>query len=619
MLVCLTLVVSGCFESEDAEQFYGKVSVPRTQEFRWSDGGLPQVFDPALAAAPPDTDVVRAMYEGLTDYDPRSLRPVAGVAVSWESTEDGRQWTFHLRHDARWSNGDPVTAHDFVSSWQRTRGMGERVPHAKLLSNIEGVHHPSVDAAETAAPMPGIGAKEKASAAARPELAAPHDFGVVAADDYTLSVRLQRPDKNFPALVAHPVFRPIHSNRSTAPGEKAEDISTKNSGQETSAATLITNGAFRLSARAPDSVMLERAKTYWDAATVKLERVRFVAARDAEEALAAYRAGDVDAVTNAAFEPLGVKLLTPYKDFRRGTFGALTYYRFNIARAPFSDRRVRQALAAALDLERLSADTLGGATEPAQRFFPPENGAAEDGHSGDKSSGVGEAPKVEKAPPLQFNATQARQLLADAGYPEGVNFPRIRLLINRNDQHRLVAQAVANMWRTVLGVQTEIIVRSWEEYEEMIRTGDYDIARRSMVMQTMDEETNLLDLLTVADEGRGAGAETENTPAPDSSAVGAPDGGDGASANVRGENGGDLRSGGHGPLPAPVLTEAQALRELPAIPVYFASTYALIKPYVKGFDANLLDAPSLKFVRIDTDWKPPLKPATIEIKSVGGR
>ena len=138
LVLALSLPGSACFESQQGETFYGRIEVPRAQEFRWSDGGVPRVFDPALAAAPPDTDAVRALFEGLTDYDPRDLAPVSAVATRWESAAGGRVWTFYLRDDARWSNGDAVTAHDFVRSWQRTLKLADHAPHAKLLDNIRG-------------------------------------------------------------------------------------------------------------------------------------------------------------------------------------------------------------------------------------------------------------------------------------------------------------------------------------------------------------------------------------------------------------------------------------------------------------------------------------------------
>ncbi|HEX8501352.1 MAG TPA: peptide ABC transporter substrate-binding protein [Pyrinomonadaceae bacterium] len=586
-----SLVFGGCFRSVKDERFYGRVSTPAAQEFRWSDGGLPKVFDPARAAAPPDTDAVRALFEGLTEYEPGTLRPVPAVASRWEPAEGGRRWTFHLREGARWTNGDPVTAQDFVRSWRRTLGLGERAPHASLLSNIEGAptlaHAPDHGAGDEAAPaetpppprpLTGEGTQARApqqeaqGRGARPQpLAQPSTLGVVALDARTLRVTLRRPDMSFPALVAHPVFRPVHE---LSPEFDLSVLREEQRSERDGAARLgiVTNGAFSLARLAGDSVELERADSYWDAASVKLERVRFVDSGDTEAALAAYRAGEVDVVSNAAVEPLAVKLLTPYEDFRRGTFAALNYYRFNTARPPFDDLRVRRALAAALDLARLSADTLGGSTEPTGRFLPNPGGGAAGGRP---------ARDVERA----------RKLLEEAGYPGGVNFPRVRLLVNRNEQQRLVAQAVARMWREALGVETEVIVRPWEEYEAMLRAGDYDVARRSLVMQTTDEETNMLQLFgDPAADAEAAGAEAA-PPAPPAAPAAEPS--EGAAARA-GE-----RAAGF------ILTEGQALEELPAIPLYFSSSYALVKPYVEGFESNLLDAPSLKHVRINTAWRPP--------------
>jgi oligopeptide transport system substrate-binding protein len=621
-VLAFTLLVGGCFRNEEGERYYGKVSVPGAQEFRWSDGGLPRVFDPARAAAPPDTDAVRALFEGLTDYESGTLRPVPAVASGWDSSEGGRRWTFHLRADARWSNGDPVTAQDFVRSWQRTLRLGERAPHVKLLFNIEGAQSLTAGlstAAQNGANPSDVAARgaltdERAAASATTTNQAPAPtpapastptpapFGVVAPDAYTLRVTLLRPDANFPALVAHPVFRPVHE---LSPGAELSELreEQKHEGSRGEALGIVTNGAFGLSRLADDSVELERAQSYWDAASVSLQRVLFVGKGDAEGALAAYRAGEVDAVTNAPVGPLAVKLLTPYKDFQRETFGALNYYRFNLAHAPFDDRRVREALAAALDIERLSADTLGGSTEPARRFLPVP--AADEGAGGvdsrrDSSGDVAqplEGGGEGVAGPLAHDVGRARRLLAEAGFPGGANFPRIRLLINRNEQQRLVAQAVARMWRDALGVETEIVVRNWEEYEASMRAGDYDVARRSMVMQTTDEETNMLALF--ADETQAEGAFV----APGATPQAAP-----SVTPAETVGGKDSESAAGTSRQAAVVSEAQALRELPAIPLHFASSYALVKPYVEGFESNLLDAPSLKNVRINTEWRPPSQP-----------
>src|SRR5215204_5271581 len=138
LLLAACLTHAGCFSAAEPSTYYGKVVTPRSQEFRWSNGGLPQTFDPAFAAAPPDTDAVRALFEGLTDYDPRTLAPVLAVATRWEASNDNRVWTFYLRDNARWSNGEKVTAGDFVRSWERTLKIGPLAPHTELLTNIEG-------------------------------------------------------------------------------------------------------------------------------------------------------------------------------------------------------------------------------------------------------------------------------------------------------------------------------------------------------------------------------------------------------------------------------------------------------------------------------------------------
>jgi ABC-type oligopeptide transport system substrate-binding subunit len=584
VLLSLTLSHAGCFLDTKLDPYYGRVVVPRSQEFHWSDGGLPQTFDPAFAAAPPDTDLVRAIFEGLTDYDPRTLTPVPAVATRWEPSNGGRTWTFYLRDDARWSNGELVTAADFVRSWRRTLRIGELAPHTELLANIEGASSsgPPALTAQTTAPGPQS-QKLPATASANSgpigsnggvaNTSATDRFGVEAVSERVLRVRLRRPDMNFPALVAHPVFRPVKLKDETAVSKLAAD-------------ELVSNGAFSLMKTGADQVLLERATNYWDKDQVTLQQVEFVGQKDAESALAAYRAGELDAVTNAAFEPLAIKLLTPYEDFRRTTYGALTYYSFNTAREPFDDVRVREALAIGIDRERLSADEMRGATEPAKRFLPETEPNSQE-------------PVVNKSEVLEKEYERARELLAEAGFPGGEGFPTIRLLVNRNEQQRIVAQSIAAMWRSVLNIQTEIVVKNWDEYEAAIRAGEFDVVRRGLVMQTTDELTNIrmifqegarFDKAASGQPGVG-GAQSESGVAVPNSKVPA------AKENTRA-------------VSQPIETETQALKDLSAMPVYFASSYSLVKPYVSGFDSNVLDAPSLKTVRINTSWKQSEKQTT---------
>jgi ABC-type oligopeptide transport system substrate-binding subunit len=597
MLVVMSLAGGGCFLDHEVEQYYGRAVTPRAQEFRWSDGGLPQVFDPALAAAAPDTDAVRAIYEGLTEYDPKTLMPVPGVAARWESSADSREWIFYLRRDARWSNGEPVTAQDFVRSWQRTLQLGDRAPHAKLLNNIQGVVPVEVSQAQSPTPAPeeaqtphDSGRKEEPKKETKPEAQKPVPFGVEAIDDYTLRVRLQRSDPSFPALASHPIFRPVH---------KQDGLLTDSNDTAPSRQHPVSNGAFQLTKVEGDGVVLERAKNYWDAQSVSLQRVQFVPAQDAESALAAYRAGEVDVVSNAGFEPLALKLLSPYRDFRRATFGALTYYSFNTSRPPFDDVRVREALSIAIDRDRISEDQLGGATEPAKKFLPAQV-------TGTNAAAASHA----QAPPIERDVERARKLLAEAGYPEGQKFPQIRLLINRNAQQRQIAETIAAMWRSALNVETEIVLKDWAEYEIAFRAGDYDVARRSYVMQTADESSSLREMFeTEAAPAERAPQGTEQATEKKTE--------DAKNAGGDAPKEGSEKPSGTVPLAgqSPILSEAQALRELPAMPIYFASSYALVKPYVVGFETNLLDAPSLKHVRIDTSWQQPKQASLIWFKT----
>ncbi len=568
LLLALMLSHAGCFLNEKLEPYYGRVVVPRSQEFHWSDGGLPQTFDPAFAAAPPDTDLVRAIFEGLTDYDPHTLTPVPAVATRWEPSNGGRVWTFYLRDDARWSNGELVTASDFVRSWRRTMRIGELAPHTELLANIEGAKIESQTiASATRAPAslpqsaeqtPSETGDAKARSRDTPGANESTRFGVEAVSDRVLRVRLQRPDMNFPALVAHPVFRPVKL--------KDESATSKLVANE-----LVSNGAFSLAKTESRRVLLERANNYWGKDQVALQQVEFMGEKDAESALAAYRAGEVDAVTNAAFEPLAIKLLTPYEDFRRTTYGALTYYSFNTSRAPFDDVRVREALAIGIDRDRISADEMGGATEPAKRFLPETTPGTQ-------------KPVVNKSDVLEKEYERAKELFTEAGYPGGKNFPKIRLLINRNEQQRVVAQSIAAMWRSVLNIETEIVMMNWDDYEAAIRAGDYDVVRRGIVMQTTDELTNIRMLFQDSTQPANVGQESASVA--DAPKARPPIAKEKSLLNAQ-----------------PIETEAQALKDLSSMPIYFASSYSLAKPYVSGFDSNVLDAPSLKTVRINTSWQ----------------
>ena len=146
-IIIFSVFLSSCSELEKpkTEPFFADAPPPAKKEFRWSNGKMPKSFDPALAAAPPETDIIRAVFDGLTDTDSKNLQAVPAVAEKWEASDDFRTWTFHLRKNAKWSNGETVKAEDFVRSWKRLAEMGDKVSHYKLLTNIVGMQKPETE------------------------------------------------------------------------------------------------------------------------------------------------------------------------------------------------------------------------------------------------------------------------------------------------------------------------------------------------------------------------------------------------------------------------------------------------------------------------------------------
>lgn len=622
-LCILVLFLSACSELEETKPaaFYADSNPPLKQEFRWSNGNTPKSFDPALASAPPETDIVRAVYDGLTETDPNSLEAIPALAADWTSSDDFKTWTFYLRKDAKWTNGKQVTANDFVRSWKRLADMGNEVSHYELLKNIVGIQKAEKenlpkdsdtstppknrtveDAANQRLEIPSLSQVPNTKLnelSPPPPLPKPkadkeeaEKFGAEAIDKYTLKVSLIKPDKDFPKLAAHPVLRPVYGSGQEFEKDKLNP-------------NIITNGAFRIMSVAKDGITLEKSEQYYNRDKVKLERVRFVPAKDADSALQAYRRGEVDAVTNAEFEPLALKLLIPFNDFKRTIHSALNFYEFNRKKPPFNDRRIREALAISIERKRLTEDDTKGATKPALTYLPFAEEKTEEGFS--------------------YDVERAKWLLEKSGYPDGENFPIIKLVINRNDLQQKIARSVAKMWKDNLNVDTVIIVKETEELEEFRKTDNFDLVRRGIVLPTADETANMLAIFAPKESSeiekiikKKEFKESENNkneknkPANQNSKTdlsfyenklfSSNTSQNNISSSEKDEE--LLVNIGEDRL---ILTEEEAVYEVPAIPLFFHMSYSLVKPYVKGFAMNTLDAPLLKDVEIDNNWQPESK------------
>ena len=580
------------------EPFYAVPVPPAKQEFRWSNGKLPKSFDPARAAAAPETDVVRAIFEGLTETDARTLQAVPAAADKWSSSDEFHTWTFHIRKDARWSNGERVTAQDFVRSWKRLASLGEKAAHPELFQNIVGLGTPQhasppasgdlldtvplgtaalrqvrTEQANTApktqptAALPNSSSAEKNDGKAPAAKPVRPKTGIDAVDDQTLKVTLFAGDKDFPRLVANAAFRPVYLDGAEFESDPLDP-------------GVVTNGAFKVTGVGRDGVVLGRSQTYWNASAVSLDVVRFVPIESAEAALDAYRRGDVDAVTNADFGPTVLKLLAPYDDFRQTTHSAVALYEFNSKNPPFDDRRVREALAITIDRERLTGGDLEGSAQPATSFLP----------LGDQLN-----------EPIALDVDRAKQLLESAGFANGEGFPKIRLVINRNDIQQRIARSVARMWRQNLNLETDIIVKETAELDAERSSGQFDLIRRGVVLPSADQAVSLAAIFEpiskTATQNPALRAEPDRPERPLLPASG-PNAGIGDSEAPEQEDmivaePGDQWS----------ANEA-AMLDFNAIPLYFPMSYSLVKPYVKGFETNPLDAPVLREISIDNSWQP---------------
>jgi oligopeptide transport system substrate-binding protein len=400
----------------------------------------PSDLDPHMATETTYYTVLSALLEGLVAEDPVDLHPVPGVAESWDESPDGLTYTFYLRADARWSNGDRVTAQDFIASWRRMLTPSLGATNAGQLYVIQGAE-----------------AFNKGDS----------DFsqvGLRARDARTLTVILEHPAPWFLSLLSGPAWLPVPVATLTKYGGLAQ--------RGTPWATpehWVGNGPFVLKSwHRGQEIVVARSPSYWDEGRVRLSEIHFHVfdSIDAEER--AFRSGQLH-VTEA---------LPPDKidGYRRDSPALLridpllgTYFlRLNTRRPGLNDRRVREALGLALDREAIAGRILRGGQEPAFSFTPAGMG----GYS--------------PASAQRRNLDEARRLLALAGREGGAGLPEFELLYNTSENNKAIAEAVQEMWRRDLGVRVRLVNEDLKSTEEARSTGSYDILRSSWIADYAD-------------------------------------------------------------------------------------------------------------------------------------
>ncbi len=407
----------------------------------------PTDLDPQLITSLPGINVASALFEGLVAEDPVDLHPLPGVAESWEVSADGLTYIFHLRSNARWSNGEPVTATDFVWSIQRVLGK-------------------NLGAGNVAFVFPLC----KAEAYYRGTITDFAEVGITAVDPRTLRLQLEHPTPYFLSLLSHPVWAPVYRTAVEKAGPADEP-----GNRWARPGSFVGNGPFVLKEWNPGSLILvEKSPTYWDASVVRLHAIRFVPAASVETEERAFRGGQLH-ITEAL--PLA-KLETYQREHNPALqvtpFLDTYFYRLNVTRPFLNDAKVRRALSLAVDRTTLAQTVLHGRQEPAFSFTPP-------------ACAPGYAPPA-LAP---SDAAAARVLLAEAGYPEGKRLPPLELLINISGNHQVIAEAVQAMWRRELGIDVRIVAMEQSSALEQRRNLTYQILRSDWAAEYADPKAFL--------------------------------------------------------------------------------------------------------------------------------
>jgi oligopeptide transport system substrate-binding protein len=427
-ILALGLFLSGC-----ARQ------VEEAGVLRIGNGGEPRDLDPHVVTGTPEVRIILSLMEGLLAHHPTDDRiPYGGVAERWELDEAGTQWDFYLRENARWSNGDPLTAEDFVYAWRRviTPELGNE--YADWLYIIEGAedYHKEV-----------------------------HDdfttVGVTAVGPHHLRVNLREPSADFLKIILNHTFLPVHRPTIEAHG----GIGVRKSGW-TRPESFVGNGAFRLVRWDPHVVIrVEPNPHYWDASTVRLRAVEFYPIEDENAALRAFESGQLHATTTVPVNLRQHYFKTNPESIRMDPLAGVYFYRINTLREPLTDVRVRRALSLAIDRKLIIEQLLKGGERPAISVVPEGT----------------EGYQLEWEGLEGYNPEKARSLLAEAGFPNGEGFPVVELLFNTSDNHRKLAEAVQSMWEDKLGVRIRLTNQEWKVYLDSSSAMDFDLCRAGWV------------------------------------------------------------------------------------------------------------------------------------------
>lgn len=453
-------IIAGCSSSSKETAPAGGSA---KKELRYNMGSEPRYLDPELATDSVSFAAVTNLFEGLTRSTAKGLEP--GMAEKWEEKDNGLTYVFHLRDGLKWSNGDPITAEDFVYSW--TRALDPRVgsEYAYQLYYIKGGEALNNLKAKTK----GADGKEVDNPDFQKQFdEAVKNLGVKAVDAKTLEVKLEAPTPYFLALTSFPTLNPVEKKLATTNGDWASK-----------AETFVSNGPFKLTSwEHKKQLVLEKNPNYWDAANVKLDKMTFYMVEDQAAFLNMYESDQVD-VTEAPAGSEAPRLLKEGKLKVSDMYGTY-FYLFNVKQKPFDNPKVRKALAEAIDRKAIVTNVTRAGQKPGMAFVPPGSMDA-DGKTDFRQVG-GDLIKEDIA--------DAKKLLAEAGYPDGKGFPEVTFLYNTSESHKAIGEAIIEMWKKNLGITTiKMENTEWKVVLDKRHKGDYQMARGSWIGDYADPMT----------------------------------------------------------------------------------------------------------------------------------
>lgn len=508
------------------------------------NGTEPQTIDPHVLSGSPEANVADALFEPLIIRNPFDESMEPGVAESWRFSEDARSIEFYLNPNARWSNGEQITAEDFRWSWERALNpkLGNQLANIfYIIRNAEAYNLGEID------DFSEVGVQVVDTHTLRVELAYPYPFALI----------------NFSYVYMAPVHRATveaHGGRRLrySPWTRPENI--------------VGNGPFQLTEwKLQRFLRVERNPHYWDADKVRLNGIIFRPIEGAATEEKMFRSGQLHAtnmVPNSKIPGYRDQADSPLIQMPQM---ATYFYVFNTKVAPMDDRRVRRALALAVDRQTLASKVLNDTAIAWGGYVP---------------FGM---PDYDPPALFTFDPEEAQRLLAEAGFPNGEGFPEISLLYNTSEDHRTIAVAVQQMWKKHLNVDITLENQEWQVYLSAVREGNFEIARRGWNGDVSPD--SFLDYMVSDSPINATGFANDSYD--------------------------DLlitQARSTGDLPGLMRLYAQAeeilLREAPLLPVSTYTEKRLVQPSVTGLHGRVVTGYIYKYVELDPDapawtWQTP--------------